>query len=495
LEPSFDESFLLELQPPDCPRLLDLKTLVQLDAPIHLALIQVTPRDGRAQNQLISTHALEWRRCLGRGGLSVPLQFMAAGAEAKMQVPVGVVEFRLDLLPAPLHGQAMQSAEISKALQASADSIADSHRQFYHYARIWWQQFSEISPDHKNRLVKIFAENEIGEHRPVCSYITPLRAGRLLATPRHAARFVSLIPYVTSQAVGGGRIRTWHSLHTFLALGQGDCEDHAVLLVSLLLGFGLDAYICVGDKGRDTDHIWVMTRTGDPPHQITFWESLTGQRSPQRPQNGKSWHPYQSVGCVFNHLRFWGNIQHDCSAKTCSFELENPAIWKSMDSQLIAPLPHQHVVPLIPPALNCMPVEEQLESQLRMQVDSIRLQSKLSTTWDSDLSFLLMPALVAYETEKITGSPFGNEDFQCAIKGVVPKGYCFKGYPTMFAHQEPERMLSVLQKHDTALDILNTTGDHISFALRVKITAYPEGMVACWIMLAVRYLPYATRPY
>lgn len=55
-----------------------------------------------------------------------------------------------------------------------------------------------------------------------------------------------------------------------------DCEDHSLLLCSLLLGFGLDAYVCVGTKGRGTAHTWVATVSSEG--LITFWESLTGHR-------------------------------------------------------------------------------------------------------------------------------------------------------------------------------------------------------------------------
>lgn len=57
---------------------------------------------------------------------------------------------------------------------------------------------------------------------------------------------------------------------------QGDCEDHANLLCSLLLGFGLEAFVCVGTKAKGVPHSWVMTCGTDGT--ITFWESLTGHR-------------------------------------------------------------------------------------------------------------------------------------------------------------------------------------------------------------------------
>ena len=45
---------------------------------------------------------------------------------------------------------------------------------------------------------------------------------------------------------------------------KGDCEDHAVLLCSLLLGFGLDAYVCIvgtviDNNENERDHLWVLT--------------------------------------------------------------------------------------------------------------------------------------------------------------------------------------------------------------------------------------------
>ena len=55
-----------------------------------------------------------------------------------------------------------------------------------------------------------------------------------------------------------------------------DCEDHSLLLCSLLLGFGLNAFVCVGCKKGGVAHTWVMTVA--PDGSVTFWESLTGER-------------------------------------------------------------------------------------------------------------------------------------------------------------------------------------------------------------------------
>ncbi len=97
----------------------------------------------------------------------------------------------------------------------------------------------------------IFGADEGGSLRPVVAAVAPLSGGRLVESPFHAARFVSLLPYRRAEGlVGSGgpasRSEVWPGLFTTLALKQGDVEGHAALLCSLLLGFGLEAYVVVG---------------------------------------------------------------------------------------------------------------------------------------------------------------------------------------------------------------------------------------------------------
>lgn len=47
-------------------------------------------------------------------------------------------------------------------------------------------------------------------------------------------------------------------------------------------------------------------------------------------------------------------------------------------------------------------------------------------TWDDELSYLLMPALVSYENEQLLGVSVCLEEFQQSIKVTVPVGHTFK---------------------------------------------------------------------
>lgn len=79
--------------------------------------------------------------------------------------------------------------------------------------------------------------------------LLPLAFPPISLAPSHfwgPHRFVSLLPFQPRASVGEQRAQTWNSPHTFLAAGRGDVSDHALLLCSLLLGFGLDAFLCCG---------------------------------------------------------------------------------------------------------------------------------------------------------------------------------------------------------------------------------------------------------
>jgi centrosomal protein CEP76 len=513
MEPAFDESFLLELQSPAAgpsAMRVDLRSLLHgAPSPVHMVLLRLTPEPGSlnldtARRQLVAVHGVDWRRSLGRGGVSLPVELMAAGAQAS-KVPVGILNCRFDLLPAPRHGHAVPAAEITKALQLADREEVELHRQFYQYARAWWTQFSGAGPAHKERPVKIFALSEHGEHRSVCSFVCPLRPGRcLLDTPRHAARFVSLLPFERAAAVGGGRLEVWHSAHTLLARGRGDVEEHAVLLASLLLGFGLDAYVVMGtaDDGvhdAPVAHTWVMTRAdaegagegGGHGEAVTFWESLKGERWAQRQpaEAGGATHAYRTVGCVFSHNRFYGNVQAIEDAGACSFDLEDASAWKAMDGALLARLPHQPPVAVMPTEIEPRMREESIEKELRLGIERLRHSQQLPLpVWDEELCYVLSPALAAYETERTLGISAGNTEFQSAIKRAVPGGQCFQGFPTAFAHMSVARMLASFDRGEVPHSILHTQGSGVRFALRVKLVPYPENVVVVWVMLAVRFI-------
>jgi centrosomal protein CEP76 len=331
-----------------------------------------------------------------------------------------------------------------------------------------------------------------------------MRAGRLLDTPREAARFVSLIGYnkVTSSFGINDQVEQWLHLHTFLVQNKGDSENHSILLCNLLLGFGLDAYVCVGTKGKNQNHTWVVTISYDYD-EIVFWESLTGNRylhlylNPDDPPLDKNIvvkHPYKTIGCLFNHRVFYANIQPISNVDTCSFELVNQSKWKAMSEDAISAIcapSSVSTIPYMPPLcqnqLDHTLLANDLERQLKSIIVLHRKDGGLNTSWDDNLSYILSPALASYETERLTGISVGNEEFDQAIKLAIPDGHSFKAFPIQFVHRNARKIFNSILKSAVGEEIVQCRGDQVKLALRVRIFPYPESTIANWVMISCRY--------
>lgn len=474
VEPVFDEAFLLSFSPPDGSS-VELVTLVKLQSPIHIVVI----KEQAGRKEILAVKAVDWRLFLSVSTLQFPVEMMGMGTRAKMAV--GVLYFQVDMLPKPTSAQLLPDRLITEQLSLEQKYTRDITHSFFEYTTEWWRDYKQIRPNHDRRLVKIFAETEDGSQQPVCTLVQPLKCNRLLDSPLHAARFVSLIPMERLELPGGARMEVWYSMHTFLSRGAGDTEDHAVLLCSFLLGFGLDAYVCLGASGEGS-HAWVMTRG----RKILLWESLTGQRMPS--DDPRVHRFYRKIGCVFNHRKFYGNIQVDDTVANVAWDLENESLWKPMAPEMISSLtPSPRFLPLRPPLTGVHEMAEKLENELKHLIQQHRNHLDLLTYWDDELGYLLTPALANYELERIGSVTYGNEEFQDSIQNYIPDGHTFKAYPNQFLWLDAGRILTGLVQAPVARDILETRGDTVRLVIRVKVVAYPEETFVAWVMLAVRY--------
>uniref|UniRef100_A0A8C6LFE9 Centrosomal protein of 76 kDa n=1 Tax=Nothobranchius furzeri TaxID=105023 RepID=A0A8C6LFE9_NOTFU len=499
-EPDLREGFLLEMHKDglgDGSKMVDATDMLSICDPVHFVLIKT---DTSGETTLVSSYFLDWRIVLSSpsGKTCFAVELMGVGSECK--VPAGVLTVSLELYP-PL-SKHLNSDVISTQQSLERQRTAEKERLFLVYAKQWWREFLEIRPSHQSKLVKIFAQDENGVNRPVCSYVRVLRAGRLLESPRQAARFVSLLAHQRPPVVGGGaKQEQWCTLLAFLCRGKGDCEDHAALLCSLLLGFGLDAYMCVGTKAKGVSHAWVLTRGTDGT--ITFWESLTAHRylhravdpdAPPLALQPKPSSPYRTVGCVFNHQSFLANCQPSDAVELCVFDFQNPSRWKAMSEEALksvcAPASNTSLPPLPPlcaPSVDPAAASNQLELEMRYLVSEHRKDLDLATVWDDHLSYLLSSALSAYETERCTGVSCGNEEFQDAVRRAVPDGHTFKGFPIHFLHRNARRAFATCLRSPFCEEIVSCRGDHVRLAVRVRVFVYPENAFAVWLMFACKY--------
>lgn len=284
------------------------------------------------RTEVLAETTVEWRRVLQRGQADVALPLPALGPSGAGGVSIGVLALRFTLTPSPPKHALRPKEEIGAVLreQEVGDEVAS--RRLFEGARRWWREFLAVGGStggFRRRTVRAFARECRGGSRCVCSFVRPLMAPRLIETARQAARFVGLLPLraageegsslggglgghavggpssASAAAVGpeGAGEAAWQQLHTTLAARGGCIEDLANLLCSLLLGFGLDAWVCLGTSiaadGVEESHAWVATisERAAPEHagapdsrdkadasgsgsssDVVFWEPLTGER-------------------------------------------------------------------------------------------------------------------------------------------------------------------------------------------------------------------------
>ena len=288
---------------------------------MHVLVLRRRASHGRVT--LVSSCMCEWRQVVHKGMTTLSLELPGVGAEASL--PAGCLEMKLELLPAVAPESRPTEAEVMMDLKRERDAQVEAERKFFAYARAWWAQFLDLSPAHQQRPVKLFALSELGTQRPVSAFVRPLRADRILETPQLAAHFVSLLAHARDHAAGSSVADVWHTSHATLATAGGETEEHALLLCSLLLCFGLDAYVCIGTDGRGP-HVWVMSLAKAAiDGAATFWESLSGEQFDAHAAGG---HPYLTLACAFSHDAFYANIQPSTDLGATSLRVHDPSLWE-----------------------------------------------------------------------------------------------------------------------------------------------------------------------
>ena len=158
-EPKINEGFLLELHK-DRPGtestsslMSDSAALLSICDPIHLVMIKT---DVNQETHLVSSHFLEWRTLLAQlsNKQNLSIEMMGTGAESK--IPAGLLNVCMQLVPTL--DEPLREDIIGAQLGLEHSKNTERERLFLVYAKQWWKEYLEIRDDHKNRLVKIFAQ-------------------------------------------------------------------------------------------------------------------------------------------------------------------------------------------------------------------------------------------------------------------------------------------------------------------------------------------------
>lgn len=475
-EPSFDEDFLLPLDagafgfPPH--------ELIEICTPLHIAVF----REDHEQNtaQLVGENIIDWRKVLNTGILSVTVELCASNAG----VPVGIVDLELAMIPKYCRNRYTED-EIERRLEEQRAGIMASDREFLLYTRRWWNEYQSFRPSHKKRNVKVFASTTNGRMVPVNHFVSPLQ-GEGITSPLEAARFVSLIRSTRSvestPLVEGSETSQWLSPLIFLSQRVGHPCNHANLLCSLLLGFGLEAYCCIGENAANEITIFIISHIRGSLSDVVLWNPLLGERYSI---NGE--HALSTIDCMYNHKSFYANIQPSSKIMSVSFDVENEELWKPLNPLKLRIVPKFPYPSLLYKFRDSYSMERRLDIKLRNSITSHRTVIGVQTVFDDTLSFVLSQALEKYELQKLSCQQEDLSLFQDCVKGTVGPGMTFKAIPVNVTNESEDNIMTVILSHNTGSQILDMVGEDVKFGVRSKIYAFPENVLSVWIMVAVSY--------
>lgn len=487
-DPQICEGFLFDLQQlkPGHTNILDGIELLALSAPITVVLVKQGQQE--TNPTLVSAFTLEWRSLLTQPSSSDKFVCQLMGIGGEQEVPVGLLDIEATLVP-PVE-KIIPRESFIEHLRNTETRLGEKRRLFVSYAREWWREYTEASEKHGKRMVRIFAMDECGKNRFVCEFVRMLQVDQGLKSPEEAARWVSVLPTVLNHQVPAGATKPWYTLNTAVMAGSLNLESKCSLLCSLLLGFGLDAWICVGTRQSGQPHVWLMTR--GPYAAITFWEATTGSRYLHRTGQHAA-HGYATIGSVFNNKVFYANCQVSNKIEYCSFVLEDASIWKKMSLTATSSIIEKEAchLKLISPADDGNERRVNMEVQLKLLIMEHRKDHSLSSHFDEHLSRVLTPALWSYERESVDGGGLaenrGAELFSAALMNTVPEGYTFKGFPVHFTHHSPRRAFSSILNSSIGREVIECRGDSVTLAVRAVTICYPENVSVTWVMVACTF--------
>ncbi|XP_067013027.2 centrosomal protein of 76 kDa isoform X2 [Anabrus simplex] len=477
----FKTGFLLELHSDEMGpfRRATGDELLRMNDRIHLVLVKVL---ALGYKHVVSSTFIEWRYVLAekesQGKWSVDLR--GVGAESKTSL--GNLQLHFTLIPA-----LPEPIAVVPYLKIEDAQYMEQHMVFLAYTKDWWAEFLSMRPSHKQRFIKIFCQDENSSIRSVFHYVRPLEVGRpILETPREAAWFVSLIELEDQAIMELPFMEEWWNPHTFLVLKRGTVEHHAFLLCSLLLGFGMDAYVCTGTNGPHP-WMWVLT-VGGQKSSVIFWESTTGARYSHVNPTGTSddpptenlAYPYSKIGCIFNDKHFYANIQERDWVPMCKFHLEDSRQWKAMSPAAIQSLVgNEQGIPLQPGLLDPIMYSQDMERELRQLISEYRLDHQLRTRWNMELYQLLAPVLASCEMEHKCGVKLAREEIRELMNSVL--------HPDNTVKAVPIHVPAKNARNKWVKEVLHIDNIDSEFAVKVNAYVYPENIFSVWLVIGCTF--------
>ncbi|KAI3378124.1 hypothetical protein SNEBB_005761 [Seison nebaliae] len=525
-EPEIFEKFSFDLlHHPDDIRILSPSELLKSTDLIHLVVVNENVEEN--ESSLLSSTYIDWREVLSDKKNCIERQIELKGVNDELHLTNGLINIKLSLFPPIVIETTISAHQLQAQILVEKEHQSERIRLFHQYAEEWQEEFLQIRPSHSSRHLRILSVDENGKCWSVCRWIRPRPSPRILRSSGEAVRFVSLLKLDNKEKkmLGmpmNGEKRNWNSPFATLSLKSGNVEEHSLILTSLLLGLGMNAFTALGTLNDGTYHCWVVTIIEQTDKfEVTFWESTNGESVRHFPidsslsshlgpydqmKNGllstttTKQHQYLTIDSLFNHRSFYANISKNNCLEFQHFNLNDERQWKQMSNKVLFTVLNNRSSSSVS-SFNLPPLEmgtfsgsankqsDLMEMELKEQIQNYRRAINLTTKWDDEISLLLEQAINTYENER---KGFNVEEmivtFNRMLRNRIPANHSFKAFPVQFIHTNTSQMLFFCKKNQLCETILHTTGDQVYHSLRAQVYRHPECIKAVWLIIACRVL-------
>ena len=214
------------------------------------------------------------------------------------------------------------------------------------------------------------------------------------------AWFVSLIPYVPSNAYFPGLGDIWPNCEEFLQMMVGTEVEHAVLLTNYFTGMSKTAYMLLGYGVPEGRTAYVLTMEENGEHWL--WNPVTAEHF----STTETFCPLSVVYAVVNNSNIWANIQPADQPQRLRWDLGNTADWSPLFPGGVAP---PHLTSIQPSQLGltgadqraAKQLKDKIEKTLRDTIMNLRKKANLRTSLNFQGKAVLTKLLPGLEAARL----------------------------------------------------------------------------------------------
>jgi len=330
-----------------------------------------------------------------------------------------------------------------------------------------------------DRHVRAFAPGSDGERTFLCRFVRPQNPpDEMRGSVSQVLRFVSQVPFLDDAALDGGSLDVWNTSDSFLELGAGDQEEHALLLCNYLLAMGKEAYVVLGSGIPEGLTSYVLTLDGTSP---VLYNACTGL----------SWTadqlercPLTSVGCVFNDKNIWANIGYSSLPKDMIWNLIDEKHWRPFFGNGGFPPPAtlqsvQKATLTYSRTTESFRLEIERDVYEALQRDVEEQRGFRPTDWNRSANAKLKELLKRFEEDAAGVKPLSAGEHDTALERISAT-YRIVGLPINMPYTDRSAILKRVRE----TNIFMASAKKIQFALAVYVHAYPNQLCSVWVYAA-----------